>query len=501
MNYLNYYINSEEFKNKVRPAPDFNYFDGVRLSDVLRAQRARVPALSECEKHRLVEACISPTDQKQQQINKNLFYCRNSEGVERASLVHIPENNPAVKDSPCYAVIQFREWSNEYRIRSRVDGALQLPPDVGGSKRESWMLTDRGARKIAESCEYVSKKYGGYTTFLTLTFSKEKRDLITDKKLSVQAEASRFFDGLQKIYQRGVWASEMGSESLLYCWVVENPSGVFDDSTGECKDNPHLHVLLRWSVAFTEFEKWADRIETLWGHGYAHLEKIKDHEAAGAYMAKAVGYFCKAQGDDSQGLIHGNRYGISSAARAPLWVTLEERSLHSMGLLIADVADHITKKHGDKFRRRRELLEERETIRTSKVLCDDDKKSSRAKIAARLAKVRAEIKAIPVRANKYQITFSAPVFFEAFIHWARGFGNAAQVDWLPDSPGVDWDPYFNDQKKPKGLWYRKVMEKFQFLKRLRHAFTDVELVAFAESLMERIDDRRSDALSSWYQIA
>jgi hypothetical protein len=35
------------------------------------------------------------------------------------------------------------------------------------------------------------------------------------------------------------------------------------------------------------FNAWAKRIEQLWGCGFAHLEKIKDGEAAAAYMMKA----------------------------------------------------------------------------------------------------------------------------------------------------------------------------------------------------------------------
>ena len=80
------------------------------------------------------------------------------------------------------------------------------------------------------------------------------------------------------------------------------------------EDNPHIHLLMDWRADRKHFAGWAKRIESIWGNGAFHLERIKDPTAAGAYMAKAAGYMTKAAGDDDQGEVRGNRYAISSAA-------------------------------------------------------------------------------------------------------------------------------------------------------------------------------------------
>ncbi|MFK5947938.1 MAG: hypothetical protein QM500_04095 [Methylococcales bacterium] len=248
-----------------------------------------------------------------------------------------------------YAVHQYRDWSGEHRIMHKVAAPFSLPPAHSG-KRVSKNLSDNAARKMADSCEYVSMKKGGYSTFLTLTFNSSTRRKIRKGKTTIQKEASRFFDSLQKVYARG-WDCEFDNgdfervegkaDKLDYLWVAENPvtctdvdikTGVISDR----RDNPHLHVLLRWEVDYKYFKAWSERIEKVWGNGFAHLEKLKSRkrETAAAYLMKALKYIAKAVGGSDQGVIEGNRYGISKSARAPQWETLYTFAWCKLGQLI-----------------------------------------------------------------------------------------------------------------------------------------------------------------------
>lgn len=228
-------------------------------------------------------------------------------------------------------------------------------------------------RTIAEACEYVTLKQGGFTTFMTGTLTPEARARINRHKAeageeqpvrafreggrrldaaqpagpwsevscpwesSVQREASRFFDAVQRMVKRGCvpeyfrgaeqdknmtpWVpitrnregwrlmdawyclnprqdDETGADftpvmhakgavspgrQLSYLWVTENP----ENAAGE--RNPHVHMMVRWSVPFSVFPCWARRMERLWGNGYLHLEKLRTRAAAGYYIAKAAG--------------------------------------------------------------------------------------------------------------------------------------------------------------------------------------------------------------------
>ncbi len=104
---------------------------------------------------------------------------------------------------------------------------------------------------------------------------------------------------------------------LDYMWVAEMP----ENEQGE--KNPHVHVMMRWQVEQPVFRAWAERLEGIWKHGFAKLERIKTPQAASNYLLKAVGYLTKG-GDSGQGIIRGNRYGISASARAPKWECIGE---------------------------------------------------------------------------------------------------------------------------------------------------------------------------------
>lgn len=384
----------------------------------------------------------------------------------------------------CATIVQFREWSDEWRIRTEAMGTVGSAPPSQSGERISELLSQRGAKKIAESCEYMSLKKGGYKTFVTGTFNTEVRAKIASGETTIQREVSRCMDAMQKMYQRG-WVTPEGenipghSEGLCYCWVVEIPK---DENGG---DNPHVHLLLGWSVPYRLFAAWSARIERIWGNGYFHLEKIKDCACAGAYMAKAAGYLSKGAGDDTQGKVRGNRYGISDPARAPDWVTYGKSQLHTMGQIIADVYDHLTLKYGADYRERKTLKNQLDAI-------SKDNKALRQKIGERLEKVRAKLKALPIRCNKYQVILKGRTVAGTFITWAKG-EKVTRPDWLPELPAeLSWQ----EGRQPTAAdshYFRKLREKFQQLKRRRHAWTDCML----SGLVEQWEELKNAALSGW----
>lgn len=445
--------------------------------------------------HRLVEAAKSPTSPE---IEFNRAMLRNKFKMNALRALHcISDGNPnpvveveqakqvtPVGATGCSTVIQYREWAQEWRIRTQVDAGLSMPPPAGGD-RISELLSNRGAKKIAESCEYMSLKRGGYKTFVTGTFNEEIRKKIQSGETTIQREVSRTMDALQKMYARG-WVTPEGekiegqSDGLAYCWVVEIPV----NERGE--ENPHIHMLLGWRVAYRHFSAWAERIERIWGNGYFKLEKIKDCKCAGAYMAKAAGYITKAQGDTGQGVVRGNRYGISECARAPDWVVIGKAQLHSMGQIIADVYDHLTVKYGAEYRERKAL---------NKKLADTPKtaKFTRQKIGERLQAVRESLNKVPVRCNKYQIILKGQTVAGLFLTWAKGEHLNSLPDWLPELPKElawqeGWRPGLQD-----GHWFKSMQRQFQKLKRRRHAITD----EIGAALVEQWQAVRNCALSAW----
>jgi hypothetical protein len=102
-----------------------------------------------------------------------------------------------------YTVIGFREWSDEYRIRTEVHATQKQQPPENTGDRVTEILSERGARKIAESCEFMGAQRGGYSTFLTLTLDEQARARVDSGETTIQREVSRFFNSLQKMYQRG----------------------------------------------------------------------------------------------------------------------------------------------------------------------------------------------------------------------------------------------------------------------------------------------------------
>jgi hypothetical protein len=385
----------------------------------------------------------------------------------------IPVFEAETKGAGLFTVIQYREWSNEYRIRTRVETSLTKPP-ISDGPRISKMLSSRAARKITESCYYMAAKHGGFKTFVTGTFSLEVRLKIKNGETTIQREVSRTMNSMQKMYQRG-WTDTNGvriegaSKPLSYCWVVEIPLNA------EGEENPHVHMMLDWRVAQTQFADWSARIESIWGNGYFHLEKIKDPLCAGAYMAKAAGYMTKGANQDDQGTVKGNRYGISKTARAPGWYTVSESELGVMGKLISELHEICLLKY-------ERLYIARNHLKKSLERCPKKQKHIRQSIGKNLQTVREKINAIPIVSSQYQLIFKGSDSFHWFLGWAIAAGwNAC------NRPASRWLELFN-----KKIRYRRNQRAAKRLKWTDHEWTyaveDYEHYQHFEEIEPPLDD-------------
>jgi hypothetical protein len=213
--------------------------------------------------------------------------------------------------------------------------------------------------------------------------------------------------------------------------VAENPDRI-DEETGEVMgENPHLHLLMNWRVDYRHFDAWAKRLEKLWGNGFAHLEKLKDPSKAGSYVAKAAGYLSKAQGKNDQGKIRGNRYGISSQARAPGWIETERHQVGMMGWLLAEAHELWNNHHGQKIQQREKLKGELEAANDP---------GKRQKIGAMLETVRGKIEPLP-RMSKYAALFKSEEQKTRFFEWAsrKGWEPKPQHSlWLVEWRKAQW---------------------------------------------------------------
>lgn len=492
-----------------------DYFEQLPLKQAERAEHREAV-------HRLVKDSKSPTsieDVIQREKNRFAFnfLAENRKHIEFEENA-IQEVQPQKQITPhgvvgCSTVVQYREWAQEYRVRTQVDTTSGVLPPPQEGERISDMLSERAAKKIAESCEFMSLKKGGYKTFATATFKPEVRARIKAGETSIQKEVSRCMDAMQKMYQRG-WVTESGKKiegitpiyvteknrqgqdvekltnGLSYCWVVEIPINE------NYEENPHVHLLLGWGVPWGLFADWSKRIESIWGNGTMHLEKIKDCASAGAYMAKAAGYMTKAQGDATQGVVRGNRYGISEPARAPDWVTVGKSQLHVMGQIIADVYDHLTITHGAKYRERKTLNDQlAATPKTDKI--------ARHAIGEKLQAVRAKIKEIPIRCNKYQVILKGQAVAGLFFSWAKG-EKVQRPDWLPELPKeLAWDegvmPTPHDTHGFKLLREKFAYMKKRFLERKILRQAGLNTYEFLSGIVEKVERFRDEAFSGWFE--
>ncbi|WP_254865802.1 rolling circle replication-associated protein [Vibrio parahaemolyticus] len=374
------------------------------------------------------------------------------EANERSKPSILNQNGKRAKGEPNKIPISMQlmhwSWNETYKFQAVTETPSSAAPAENSGERFSEKLTSRSVSKIFEAGAYTAACHGGFSTFLTLTFTKAqrmaifggmldgsdcvsmgshhpiiyKRNMVTEhpkrdeKKMArpiadiggeywlfptrdskhvkvmnqngviagpycdlkqkpkqefsmektlettIGKEVSRVLDGAKKMYQRGwvadhtiqtdtgsgqkycdlnhekvakyVQPSDVGPTNqpadFHYIWVAECPA----NEDGE--PNPHVHILLRWTVPEHLFSPWAKRLEKIWGHGFAKLERIKKPKAAGSYIIKAVGYAAKGENAD-QGLIKGNRYNIAKCSRAPAWETLASFEAGNMTAIIKEL--------------------------------------------------------------------------------------------------------------------------------------------------------------------
>lgn len=481
-------------------------------------------AISEADRHRLVKAAKSPTKADGAELAaKRAFFDHQNYLIglhdgKRARTERTGEWFPVGDTSKevehqreavahgtagAWCVIERRKWANEYRVRTQVETTSGIEPPDNSGPRISSDLSDRALRALTDSAAYVAAVRAGYTTFVTLTFGDDQRAKLKGEnpETSIQREVSRCMDAWQKMHSRGMKREGIpgNTDPLDYLWVVEVPK----NESGE--DNPHVHILMRWAVPFEQFKPWAARLEKAWGHGFAHIEKIKKGESAGAYIAKAAGYLCKAQGASDQGEVRGNRYGISESARAPGWETLTKTQLDCMSQLIADIYDHLTVKHGPDYQQRAKLNRQRQGLLdrgrearklTGQRTAPDWITRQKKKIENRLQKVRDKLNALPVRCNRYQLVLKGDDAFQEFMAWSQNPDYPQQLaEWLPVKPeGVMFRPGQYPKAKQR-RYFVELRAAFQESKRRRQAVTD-DVCGW---MVEQVNDFRNAALSAWQQ--
>lgn len=354
--------------------------------------------------------------------------------------------------------LDYRDWSDEYRIRVEASCSPSSPPPQQGGERTTNGLTASGARKIIEAGAYVHAVRNGFKTFLTLTFNDDARAKIASGETTIGREVSRFFDAAKKIWQRGfvcdhqilktengfdcIGASEIVAghdEPLDYIWTAEAPQ----NDKGEV--NPHCHVLLRWHVEPYLFFDWAKRLEDVWGHGFAKLERIRDAKASTGYLLKALGYLTKGAVSE-QGEIKGNRYGISKSSRAPAWEVLASFHAEHMASLIGEIKYKLEQRERPTVRELSQCYKAKEKQIAWVAKSDKIDKSKTANAVKKVKQIEARIKQLKsllntrkekVRAFDYQITVKGKSAINDFLNWCvgvRGWSMATRsCDYIPTS--------------------------------------------------------------------
>lgn len=357
------------------------------------------------------------------------------------------------------AYLMHRPWSEQIKMQMIYQPRPSDAPSANDGERYTDKLTSRAVRQIFESGAYVAACHGGFKTFLTLTFDGVQRDRIFSGEITLGSEVSRFLDGAKKLFQRGFTATlrsnrdnhsqhnidecehveiVKGSDAPFhYIWVAECPM----NEDGE--PNPHVHILLDWTVERSVFDTWAQRLESIWGHGFANLQRIKLPKAAGSYLIKAVGYAAKG-GNANQGLIRGNRYNIARCSRAPKWEVLAAFDADNMAAIIKECGYRLERwrKPLEKEVRRKQFKRD-EAIRASAIA--KDKTPQKFKLQ-RLIKMldgeihdcKEQIKSRGVFArtdNTFSICFdgsNAPEKMDEFLLWAHG-----ARDWSMNTNDVE----------------------------------------------------------------
>ncbi|WP_429768916.1 hypothetical protein [Vibrio kagoshimensis] len=243
-------------------------------------------------------------------------------------------------------------------------------------------------------------------------------------------------------------------------WVAESPM----NEDGE--PNPHVHLLLKWTVDKKYFRDWAKRLESLWGHEMAHIERIKHPKAASSYLIKAVGYAAKGTNAD-QGLIKGNRYSIARVSRAPSWETLASFDADNMTAIIREL-DYRLEQWKKPLQRSISRINKQktQTIKASSIAREQGKSEVHLKklqaLIIRLGhaakKTAQEMKSKQMHAssgNRFSLTFDgdeAKERMDKFLLWAAGARG-----WSMDCRDIDC----SDLKKEADEAYQEQFSHFQ----------------------------------------
>jgi len=183
-------------------------------------------------------------------------------------------------------------------ISAVYDGRGSVPPPIPDGCRVTERLTANAARELSGAAYKAAQIGRPMVAMWVLTCDLSARDRIGSGDLILSGEIRRFLDAVRKRVSRAGWGS------FSYVWVAENPGN----------DTPHIHLLTSLDIPRSEFREWAAWSERVWGHGFVHMERLRDPLKAGHYLLKAVSYMGKG-GDGSQGLVYGSRYGISKDIR------------------------------------------------------------------------------------------------------------------------------------------------------------------------------------------
>ncbi|MCL9775726.1 hypothetical protein [Vibrio methylphosphonaticus] len=447
---------------------------------------------------------------------------------------------------PTSVQLMHRDWNETYKLQVITETPSGNAPAENVGVRFTDKLNPRAVSRIFEAGAYTAACHGGFTTFLTLTFSQRKRlelfggmvdevdcntmgshhpiryrrNMVTahpkrgEKKIwdsiteiggeyctvpskdtpypktmnrggviagpycdikqkpeqeftmektletSIGKEVSRFLDAAKKMYQRG-WVADHTTQidadsgakysdlknhkvpmhvqpspegptitpaDFHYIWVAECPANEYGEP------NPHVHLLLRWSVPEPLFSPWAKRLEKIWGHGFAQLARIRKPTAASSYIIKAVGYAAKGANAD-QGLIRGNRYNIARCSRAPGWECLAAFETHNMTAIIREMGSKLEQWKKPLQRKIRKLNTEKAQAIKAKSIAKLQKKPDvyqnklyqriirLEKTAQKISKTVRERGVHVSSANRFCISFdgeNSKSKMDSFLLWAAG---------------------------------------------------------------------------------
>lgn len=210
-----------------------------------------------------------------------------------------------------------------------------VPPAPPAGPRSTTHLTARAARQLKGAALKADAVGMGLRTFATFTCQPADRIGIANGELILGREMRRTLNAIQQRFRRETY------RGFAYIWVAENPED----------ENPHVHLVTNHRVPRSEFDEFARWVESLWGHGWVTLERVRKPKQAGCYLLKAVGYSLKGEGGE-QGTIRGNRYGISSNIRAreqTADVVGQEKAADVLRLFQASVGDRGVVPCGDVF--------------------------------------------------------------------------------------------------------------------------------------------------------